>query len=438
MIRVAEHVARTDTGHQRATNEDSYLERAPLFVVADGMGGAQAGEVASQLAIGHFAEGLPGEESEGSERRLTRAVMAANAEIHALSEADSRRAGMGTTLTAAYVGRGQVSFAHVGDSRAYRLRDGELERITEDHSLVEELLRQGRLTEEEAEEHPQRSIITRALGPEPEVEVDTFTVAGRDGDVYLICSDGLTSMVAESAVAEIMREAPDIASAAERLVAAALEAGGRDNITVVLFRIEEVGGADDPPTEALAPASVPLEHAGDSEETFAADAEAGEADPDAAGLGADISEVPTIESAVADAPEPRRLIARHARSHRRSPRMPRPGARRRGRHRRLRRRLVIGSVAVVVLGAVAIGALLAAQSVYFVGTDANGQVTVFNGLPFALPGGVRLYTSYFVSGVTVAELSKLERGRLFNNELRSQQAATHLVSQLELNQIAGQ
>ncbi|HEY1774531.1 MAG TPA: Stp1/IreP family PP2C-type Ser/Thr phosphatase [Solirubrobacteraceae bacterium] len=437
MIRVAEHVARTDTGHQRATNEDSYLERAPLFVVADGMGGAQAGEVASQLAIGHFAGGLPGEESEGSERRLTRAVLAANAEIHALSEADPRRAGMGTTLTAAYVGRGQVSFAHVGDSRAYRLRDGELERITEDHSLVEELLRQGRLTEEEAEEHPQRSIITRALGPEPEVEVDTFTVAARDGDVYLICSDGLTSMVAESAVAEIMREAPDIVSTAERLVAAALEAGGRDNITVVLFRIEEVGGVDDPPTEALAPASVPPEDGGEAKEISDA-GEAGEADPAGAELRAERSEAPTVESAIADAPEPRRLIARHARSHRRSPRMPRPGAHRRGRHHRLRRRLVVGSVVVVVLGAVAIGALLAAQSVYFVGTDANGQVTVFNGLPYALPGGVRLYTSYFVSGVTVAELSKLERGRLFNNELRSQQAATHLVSQLELDQIAGQ
>src|ERR1700722_14303483 len=185
------------------------------------MGGAQAGEVASQLAVRHFADGLPGEESEGSERRLARAVREANAEIHALSEADSRRAGMGTTLTAAYVGRGQVSFAHVGDSRAYRLRDGELERITEDHSLVEELLRQGRLTEEEAEEHPQRSIITRALGPEPEVAVDTFTRTAADGDVFLICSDGLSSMLSEQTVAEIMRANPQLPAAADALVAAA-------------------------------------------------------------------------------------------------------------------------------------------------------------------------------------------------------------------------
>jgi len=424
MFRVAEHVARTDTGHQRASNEDSHLERAPIFVVADGMGGAQAGEVASRIAISHFAEGLPGEEAEGSERRLARAVQEANAEIHALSEADPRRAGMGTTLTAAYVGRGQVSFAHVGDSRAYRLRDGRLERITEDHSLVEELLRQGRLTEEEAEEHPQRSIITRALGPEPEVEVDTFTVAADDGDIYLICSDGLTSMVSDGALADILREAPDISTAAGRLVAAALEAGGRDNVTVVLFRIEEVAGADDPPTEALALAAEP---AAEQPAVAAEDAPGEETE-------ADIEPAPTAAGAAA-APPTRRLAARAPRGRRRAPRMPKAPPRRR---RSRRRRLATGGVIVAVLGAIAIGGLLAAQAVYFIGTDDNGQVTVFNGLPFALPGGLRLYTQYFVSGITVAELSPLERHRLFNNELRSQESATHLVSQLELDQIAGQ
>jgi serine/threonine protein phosphatase PrpC len=425
MFRVAEHVARTDTGHQRATNEDSHLERAPIFVVADGMGGAQAGEVASRIAISHFAEGLPGDEAEGSERRLARAVHEANGEIHALSEADPRRAGMGTTLTAAYVGRGQVSFAHVGDSRAYRLRDGQLERITEDHSLVEELLRQGRLTEEEAEEHPQRSIITRALGPEPEVEVDTFTVAADDGDIYLICSDGLTSMVADGVLADILREAPDITTAAGALVAAALEAGGRDNVTVVLFRIEEVAGADDPPTEALTLATEPA-----AEPPAVAAAEA----PGDEETEADIEPAPTTAGAAA-APAARRLVARSRRGHRLAPRMPKAPPRRR---RSLRRRLVGGGVLVAVLGAIAIGGLLAAQAVYFIGTDRNGQVTVFNGLPYALPGGLRLYTQYFVSGITVAELSPLERHRLFNNELRSQESATHLVSQLELDQIAGQ
>jgi PPM family protein phosphatase len=420
MIRVAEHVARTHTGHQRATNEDAHLERAPVFVVADGMGGAQAGEVASQLAIGHFAEGLPGGPGEGPQERLTQAVRDANTEIHALSEADTRRAGMGTTLTAAYVGAGEVSFAHVGDSRAYRLHDGELERITEDHSLVEELLRQGRLTEEEAEEHPQRSIITRALGPEPEVEVDVFTVPAADGDVFLICSDGLTSMVGEGRVAEIMRAAPDIATAADQLVAAALEAGGRDNITVVLFRVEEVGGLD-APTEAL-PAAVPAP----SESSGAPEAPT---EVDEEPLAAPVAPMLAQEPAARRTP----ILAR---SRRRAPRMPRASQARR--RPRLRRRLIAGLVVLVVLAVVAIGALLAGEAVYFVGTDANGQVTVYNGLPYTLPGGVRLYTQYFVSGVTVAELSPLEQHRLFNNELRSQASATRLVSQLELDQIAGQ
>jgi PPM family protein phosphatase len=406
MIRVAEHVARTDTGHQRATNEDSYLERSPVFVVADGMGGAQAGEVASHLAVTHFSDGLPGDERDGPQERLARAVREANAEIHALSENDPRRAGMGTTLTAAYVGPAEVSIAHVGDSRAYRLRAGTLERITEDHSLVEELLRQGRLTEEEAEEHPQRSIITRALGPEPDVEVDTVSVAAADGDVYLLCSDGLTSMVAEGVLGEILRAAPGIASAADSLVAAALDAGGRDNVTVVLFRVETVdGGGDLPPTQELT------------------------------AVGAAV-EMPAVEAVKEQDPL---AGSPSARVRARAPRMPprrrrqprRPGPRR-------RRRLIGAGVAAAVIAVLVVAGLLATQAVYFIGTDANGQVTVYNGVPYTLPGGGAMYSTYFVSGVTVAELSPLERGRLFNNQLRSEASATRLVDQLELDRITGQ
>src|ERR1700690_1065843 len=143
MIRVSDYVSRTDTGHQRTTNEDAHLARTPVFVIADGMGGAQAGEVASERAIAHFADGLPGEETDAAEQRLAQAVQDANAEIHALSESDARRAGMGTTLTAAYVGPREIAFAHVGDSRAYLLREGGLGRITEDHSLVEKRPAQG-------------------------------------------------------------------------------------------------------------------------------------------------------------------------------------------------------------------------------------------------------------------------------------------------------
>ena len=149
---------------------------------------------------------------------------------------DSHR-GMGTTVTAAKVTGDEVSLGHVGDSRAYRLRDGELEQLTSDHSLVAELERSGQITPEAAEHHPQRSIITRALGPEPDVQVDTYTLAGRDGDVFLICSDGLTSMVSDDELGSILRSAASLDEAAESLVRAANQSGGKDNITVVLFRL---------------------------------------------------------------------------------------------------------------------------------------------------------------------------------------------------------
>ena len=158
---------------------------------------------------------------------------------------------MGTTLTAAMVRDDEVAFGHVGDSRAYVLRDGQLKRLTKDHSLVEELRRQGRLTEEQAEEHPQRSIITRALGPEPSVNVDTMTFPARDGDVFLLCSDGLTTMVSDDEIREILVSSRNLRSAVNRLVDAANRGGGRDNITAVAFRRrrrrrEGGGGGSDP------------------------------------------------------------------------------------------------------------------------------------------------------------------------------------------------
>src|SRR5436309_1015522 len=191
MLRAVETICRSDTGLQRRENEDSAYAAAPLFVVADGMGGAQAGEVASQLAIESFEHGLDGTGS--PEERLAHKVREANRQIYERSRTESGQEGMGTTLTAAYLDDAQLAIAHVGDSRAYLFRDGELTRLTRDHSLVDELVRQGKLTEAEAAEHPQRSIITRALGPEPDVTPDTFTYPVRSGDVLLLCSDGLTS-----------------------------------------------------------------------------------------------------------------------------------------------------------------------------------------------------------------------------------------------------
>jgi len=245
MLRVAEQYAATDTGRQRRANEDALLSRSPLFVVADGMGGAQAGEVASQIAVEAFKRGLRNSlEPEAALAELTRE---ANARIHELSHSHTEQAGMGTTLTAMYVGEQDVAIAHVGDSRAYCLRDGELIRLTDDHSLVDELMRQGRLTPEEAEEHPQRSVITRALGPEGTVEVDTRSFHARAGDVYLLCSDGLTTMLSEQELTRVLREHRPLRGAGEALIAAANAAGGRDNITVLLVRLEDVGVAPGTP-----------------------------------------------------------------------------------------------------------------------------------------------------------------------------------------------
>src|ERR671924_535984 len=238
MLKVAEEAHKTDTGRQRHANEDSYFARAPLFAVADGMGGAQAGEVASRIAAGAFERGTFSDEAP-AEGQLEQIAQRANREIHKLAQEDSSRAGMGTTLTAALVHDDEVALSHVGDSRAYVLRDGRLKRLTKDHSLVEELRRQGRLTEEQAEEHPQRSIITRALGPEPSVNVDTMTFPARDGDVFLLCSDGLTTMVADEEIRDILVNSRSLRSAVNKLVDAANRGGGRDNITAVAFRVAE-------------------------------------------------------------------------------------------------------------------------------------------------------------------------------------------------------
>src|SRR5579859_2718432 len=243
MLRAADTIWKTDTGRQRRDNEDSAFVREPLFVVADGMGGAQAGEVASRMAIETFEQDLP--EGTSVEQSLAELVREANRRIHERARSEREHAGMGTTLTAAYLEDAGVAIAHVGDSRAYLLRDGTLKRLTRDHSLVDELVQRGKLTEQQAAEHPQRSIITRALGPEPEVEVDTWTYPVRPGDVLMLCSDGLTSMISEDDVAEILGGAPSLAQAGEELVGAANQAGGRDNITVVLFGVEEAGADGD-------------------------------------------------------------------------------------------------------------------------------------------------------------------------------------------------
>ena len=272
MLIIAEQFHASDLGRQRQGNEDNYFVRAPLFVVADGMGGAQAGEVASEMAVESFDPELP----DGSPAEtLVAVIQDANRRIHERSRADEQAAGMGTTCTAAYVGESEVTIAHVGDSRAYLWRDGELTRLTRDHSLVGELVARGKLTEEQAEAHPQRSVITRALGPEADVQVDVETFGARPGDVYLLCSDGLTSMIHEVGVKPIFESTNGLEHTGRALISAANEAGGRDNITVILFRLDEVErpGA---PSGAGAEAA-----AGDAEgRTIEYDTFAGEVNPD--------------------------------------------------------------------------------------------------------------------------------------------------------------
>jgi len=223
--------AATDTGRVRDGNEDSYLvdRRLKLFAVADGMGGHRAGEVASATAL----EGLRLAFDSGS--AIDDAVGRANSAVWDKASSDTQLAGMGTTLTAAWSDGTTLTVAHVGDSRAYLLRGETLQRVTVDHSLVEELIRDGRLTEEQAGVHPQRSIITRALGIDSSVAVDVYSLVLQANDRVMICSDGLTSMVRASGITEILRRESDPTAAANALVDAANEAGGEDNITVVIL-----------------------------------------------------------------------------------------------------------------------------------------------------------------------------------------------------------
>jgi protein phosphatase len=231
----------TDTGRKRRRNEDDYVVEPPLFAIADGMGGAQAGELASSLAAGAVRDDEGTERS--GERRVAELIQEANRRVYQRSSQDAAASGMGTTMTVALVGDESVVFGHVGDSRAYLIRDGKLEQLTEDHSLVAELVRSGKLSPEEADTHPQRSVITRALGTDPDVDVDTFSIETAPGDVFMLCSDGLTSMVEDDVILQTIEKSGDnLQGAAKGLIRAANKGGGEDNITVVFFEIGDGAG----------------------------------------------------------------------------------------------------------------------------------------------------------------------------------------------------
>jgi PPM family protein phosphatase len=390
VLRVDDQAFRTDTGRQRSENEDSLFVRAPIFVVADGMGGAQAGEVASKTAADAFDRDLP---DGPPERFLRETIEAANRRIHEIARADPSKAGMGTTITAAIVDpRGEeVGIGHVGDSRAYRLRRGSLERLTRDHSLVEEMRRKGQITDAQAEDHPQRSIITRALGPEPEVEVDVQTVPAAPGDVFLLCSDGLTTMVDEARIAAVLADSSSMREAVRTLVDEANGAGGRDNITAMAFSLED----------AAAPR--------------------GESREDATLVGA------AAEEAGLTATEVRRRAAAAAAQQRRDQLTARP------RRRRLRT-AAKALVVLAVLAALGFGAWYGNRQVWFLGTDGGGRTALYRGLPYELPFGVTLYQERYASPIQTDSLPRKRREAVTGHDVRGRSDAVSLIEDIERSQ----
>lgn len=243
--------AASDIGVVRERNEDSYLASSPLFAVADGMGGHQAGEVASRIVL----ETVEERHRDDERPDLRETINQANRAVLDRAAGDEGLAGMGTTLTLLRMEDSGFRLAHVGDSRAYRLRDGELEMLTVDHTLVNRMVHEGKLTEDEARIHPHRSILTRALGVEAELEVDLAVLDVEPGDRILLCSDGLTGVVADERIKTILEEEADPQAACDALIAAAIEGGGPDNITAVILDLEE--GDPEPEEPRTAPPPPP-------------------------------------------------------------------------------------------------------------------------------------------------------------------------------------
>jgi PPM family protein phosphatase len=361
--------ATTDIGQVREGNEDSYLVIEPLYAVADGMGGHRGGEVASSLAL-ETVQGMF-ERQEGS---LAEQVAEANRAVFDRSQNDRSVSGMGTTLTAAQVDGNRVHLVHVGDSRAYLLRAGELSQITEDHTLVHRMVLEGEITPEEAETHPHRSILTRALGVDQTIQVDEGDIEVVPGDRLLLCTDGLTGMVPEGQIREILLETPDPQEAVEKLIKVANRAGGIDNITALILDFEDDGGGpggtkeseiqQQPTMERPIPPAAPPNRS------------------DITIVGAPIQEPPPEASVSPGRTNPTRTDR------------PAPGRRTersRPASRRVGRKVGIWTgvtLAIVALGVV--GLRLYLDSQWFVGVS-NGRVAIFRGVP-AEVGGFELHS----------------------------------------------
>ena len=389
-----EHHGVTDPGKVRKNNEDSLLvgegRDETLFVVADGIGGFEAGEVASSIAV----EVLKDVEPSGS---LDGAIREANRRILAAARGDERFQGMGTTVVAMRFGGTEEEpisqISHVGDSRAYLLRGGELKPVTEDHSLVAELVRSGDLTRAQASDHPQKNLITRALGAEEEVDVDTTIIPVEPGDRLLLCSDGLSDMVPESRMLEILTSHPENPEGAARaLVSAALQAGGADNVTVVVVDVRE----EDPPAER--------EHRGDTQE------------------------LRTILPEYADAPRPG--SSRYGSPRGKKSPASRPKGKGMGQLGRAIVTLVRVAAAGLVLAALLTPFYLWGSSRHFLGFD-EGEIVVYRGLPYA-PFGLELSEEVRRTGLEESEVEERFRDDVESHKLySSEEQAEAVVRDLE-------
>ena len=368
----------TDTGRRRRHNEDAYVCEPPLFAVADGMGGAQAGELASGLAAAALRDDTG--ELAGGEERVDDLIQEANRRVYQRQSEDASASGMGTTMTVALVENGRVAIGHVGDSRAYLVRDRKLEQLTEDHSLVAELVRSGKLSPEEADSHPQRSVITRVLGTDPDVDVDTFSVDTMAGDLFLLCSDGLTSMVDDETILRLVeRNRDDLNAAAKALVRAANKGGGEDNITVIFFEIADAGATDE------------------TERTVT---------------------LPAVEDDDAD------TLDEHSG-------VPPIAVEKRDEDGHAGRRALFALLALLLIVAACGVAVWGLWRSHFVGAESDGHVVVYQGLPWNVVGNVKLYRPVYVSPLIAAQLSQPEREKLFDHSPRSEDSARAEVRRYE-------
>jgi serine/threonine protein phosphatase PrpC len=383
--------ANTDVGRVRQGNEDAYLADDPIFAVADGMGGHLAGDVASSTAVEVISESADNVRADDPDS-LIALLRKANSSIYQKAQSDPSLHGMGTTCTLLMVDGKHAQLAHVGDSRAYLLRDGELSQLTEDHSLVGRLVREGRLTAQEAENHPQRSIITRALGVDVEVEIDTISLDLQDGDRLLLCSDGLSSMIDSVVIEDTLERAGDPQKAADTLVRLANEAGGEDNITVVV--IDVAGGPPPPP---------PGERRESAEDRPTGAVAAAEARPEETRHETPTAAVETDEDDTS-------------------------------RRRSWPRRLLVAAVVLAIVAAVAYaGARYALDNSFYVGLDDNSEVTIYRGIPDEILG-LSLSEVEESTGLEARDLQEFQRDDVRGNKkFTSLEDAQTYIENLERN-----